>query len=148
MAKTMALTIGRVAKAAGCKVQTIRYYEEIGLLPPPPRSDGNQRLYDQADIGRLRFIRHARELGFPLDAIRALLSLVDTPDQSCAAADSIARDQLHAVEQRIVRLQALKTELERMVEQCQGGKIADCRVIEALGGPSPDESESRESVLV
>lgn len=139
----MALTIGRVAEAAGCKVQTIRYYEQIGLLPPPARSDGNQRLYGQADIGRLRFIRHARELGFPLDAIRALLSLADTPEQSCDAADAIARDQLEAVEQRINRLQALKAELERMVEQCQGGRIADCRVIEALGDHSPGGAAQR-----
>lgn len=139
----MALTIGRVAKAASCKVQTIRYYEQIGLLPQPARSEGNQRLYGQSDIDRLQFIRHARELGFPLDAIRALLSLADSPDQSCAAADAIARVQLDAVEQRIVRLQALKAELERMLEQCRGGKIADCRVIEVLSDQSPAETEDR-----
>jgi DNA-binding transcriptional MerR regulator len=126
------LTIGRVAEAAGCKVQTIRYYEQIGLLPRPPRSEGNQRLYDQAVIDRLTFIRHARELGFPLGAIRDLLSLVDHPDQSCEAADAIARTQLREVEQRIERLQALKLELHRMIDQCAGGRIADCRVIEAL----------------
>lgn len=126
------LTIGRVAEAAGCKVQTIRYYEHIGLLPRPPRSEGNQRLYDRSDIDRLTFIRHARELGFPLGAIRDLLSLVDHPDQSCEAADAIARTQLREVEQRIERLQALKLELHRMIDQCSGGRIADCRVIEAL----------------
>lgn len=139
----MRLTIGRVAEAAGCKVQTIRYYEQIGLLPEPLRSEGNQRRYGQSDIDRLRFIRHARELGFPLDAIRALLSLADTPGQSCVAADAIARAQLREVERRISRLQALKGELERMVEQCQGGKIADCRVIEVLGKHSPREAEDR-----
>lgn len=139
----MALTIGRVAKAAGCKVQTIRYYEQIGLLPRPARSHGNQRLYGKADIDRLAFIRHARELGFPLEAIRALLSLADTPEQSCAAADAIARAQLEAVEQRISRLQALRAELERMLEQCRGGRIAECRVIEALGDPAPEEAEDR-----
>ena len=126
-------TIGRVAKAAGCTVQTIRYYEQIGLLAPPPRSDGNQRLYSRADSDRLAFIRHARDLGFPLDAVRALLSLSDTPEQSCAAADAIARAQLHDIERRMARLTALKQELERMVEQCRGGRIADCRVIEVLG---------------
>lgn len=139
----MALTIGRVAKAAGCKVQTIRYYEQIGLLPRPARSRGNQRLYGQSDIDRLAFIRHARELGFPLEAIRALLSLADTPEQSCAAADSIARAQLEAVEQRISRLLSLRAELQRMLEQCQGGRIAECRVIEALGDPAPDAAEMR-----
>ena len=126
-------TIGRVAEAAGCKVQTIRYYEQVGLLPIPARTAGNQRVYTMADIDRLAFIRHARSLGFSLDAVRDLLSLSDTPDQSCDAADGIARAQLVEVEQRIARLQALKTELERMIEQCRGGRIADCRVIEVLG---------------
>ncbi len=125
-------TIGRVADAAGCKVQTVRYYEQIGLLPRPARSEGNQRLYDKRAIDRLTFIRHARELGFPLEAVRALLSLADNPDQPCVAADSIARAQLVEVEQRIERLQALKLELHRMIDQCEGGRIADCRVIEAL----------------
>jgi len=127
------LTIGRVANASGCKVQTIRYYEEIGILPPPERSGGNQRVYESDHISRLLFIRHARELGFPLAAIRALLSLGDDPDQPCAAADGIAREQLAQVEQRISRLQSLKTELERMIVQCKGGRISDCRVIEVLG---------------
>jgi len=127
------LTIGRVAEATGCKVQTIRYYEEIGILPPPDRSAGNQRIYQRDHIDRLIFIRHARELGFPLNAIRALLSLGDDPDQSCQAADAIARDQLAEVEQRLARLQSLKGELERMIEQCRGGRISDCRVIEVLG---------------
>lgn len=126
------LTIGRVAAATGCKVQTIRYYEQIGLLPQPARSEGNQRIYSQIDINRLSFVRHARELGFPLGSIRDLLSLSDRPDQSCDAADAIVRAQLGEVERRITRLQALKGELERMVQQCQGGRIADCRVIEVL----------------
>ena len=129
---TAAWTIGRVAKAAGCTVQTIRYYEQIGLLPRPPRSEGNQRRYSRADGDRLAFIRHARDLGFPLEAVRDLLSLADTPDQSCAAADAIARAQLQAIDRRLARLKALKRELERMVEQCRGGRIADCRVIEVL----------------
>ena len=127
------LTIGRVAGATGCKVQTIRYYEEIGLLPPPDRSAGNQRVYEQDHINRLIFIRHARELGFSLAAIRDLLSLGDDPGQSCQAADAIAREQLAQVERRLARLQSLKGELERMVMQCKGGQISDCRVIEVLG---------------
>lgn len=127
-----ALTIGRVARAADCKVQTVRYYEQVGLLPVPPRTEGNQRIYDQTAIDRLRFIRHARNLGFSIDAIRDLLSLSDDPEQPCEAADAIASAQLMQVEQRITRLQALKLELERMVQQCRGGRIADCRVIEVL----------------
>ena len=126
------LTIGRVAEAAGCKVQTVRYYEQIGLLPCPPRSEGNQRLFGHEDIRRLAFIRHARALGFPLQAIRDLLSLGDEPEQSCEAADTIAKAQLGDVERRIECLQALRGELERMLAQCRGGRIADCRVIEVL----------------
>ena len=130
------LTIGKLGEAAGVKVPTIRYYEQIGLLPEPDRSAGNQRLYGQSALDRLAFIRLARELGFPLDAIRDLLSLSDRPDQSCAAADVIARAQLAEVESRLARLTALTGELERMVVQCAGGRIADCRVIEVLGDHS------------
>ena len=130
------LSIGKLGQATGVKVPTIRYYEQIGLLPEPERSTGNQRLYGRRVQERLAFIRHARELGFPLEAIRDLLSLSDRPDQSCQAADAIARQQLAAVEQRITRLNALKVELERMVVQCAGGSIADCRVIEVLGDHS------------
>lgn len=130
------LTIGKLGEAAGVKVPTIRYYEQIGILPEPERSAGNQRLYGQSALDRLAFIRHARELGFPLDAIRDLLSLSDTPDQSCAAADVIAKKQLAAVKARIARLTALKAELERMITQCAQGTVADCRVIEVLGDHS------------
>jgi DNA-binding transcriptional MerR regulator len=130
------LTIGKLSQASRVKVPTIRYYEEIGLLPEAERSAGNQRLYGRKVEERLTFIRHARELGFPLDAIRDLLSLSDRPDQSCEAVDAIASAQLVAVEARIDRLVALKAELQRMVMQCAGGRIADCRVIEVLGDHS------------
>ncbi len=130
------LTIGKLGKAAGVKVPTIRYYEQIGLLPEAERSTGNQRLYSRRSTERLAFIRHARELGFPLEAIRDLLSLSGRPRQSCAEADAIAKAQLAAVEARIARLTALKSELERMVVHCAGGVIADCRVIEVLGDHS------------
>ena len=130
------LSIGKLGQAAQVKVPTIRYYEQIGLLPEVERTAGNQRLYSRKTLDRLSFIRHARELGFPLDAIRDLLSLSDRPDQSCAAADAIAQEQLAAVKARIARLTVLKAELERMVIQCAGGAIADCRVIEVLGDHS------------
>lgn len=130
------LTIGKLGSSTGVKVPTIRYYEQIGLLPEPERSSGNQRLYTHKAHERLSFIRHARELGFSLEAIRDLLSLSDNPDQPCAGADAIAKAQLAEVESRLSRLAALKAELERMVMQCAGDRISRCRVIEVLGNHS------------
>lgn len=130
------LSIGELAERTSCKVQTIRYYEHVGLMPEPGRTAGNQRFYGQAHVDRLSFIRHSRELGFPLDAVRELLTLSDRPDQPCATADQIARAQLIEVEKRIRRLKALKAELKRMVEQCGQGQIAQCRVIEVLADHS------------
>ena len=111
-------------------------------MSSPQRSEGNQRIYDESSVQRLSFIRHARELGFPLKAIRDLISLADDPDQSCEAADAIAREQLEDIGKRLQRLQALRHELERMVEQCKGGRIADCRVIETLGDHSLCETDN------
>jgi DNA-binding transcriptional MerR regulator len=126
------LSIGELAVRTGTKVQTIRYYEQIALLPAPDRSDGNQRRYTGGHLDRLAFIRHSRELGFSLGAIRELLSLSDRPDQPCDAIDELARAHLEQVERRIVRLNMLKTELEHMIAQCAGGRVRDCRIIEAL----------------
>ena len=130
------VSIGEAARQSGVKVPTIRYYEEIRLLPAPPRSDGNRRQYDARDLRRLAFIRHARALGFEIDAIRALLTLQDDPTQPCTTADAIAKARLAEVEQRIASLFALKAELERMVEGCSRGHVSDCRVIEVLADHS------------
>src|SRR5690606_38235531 len=123
---SLMLTTATLGEAAGVEVPTIRFYEQLGLLPVAERRPGDHRLYGQSVLDRLAFIRHARELGFPLDAIRDLLSLSDKPDQSCAAADVIAKKQLTAVKARIARLTALKAELERMITQCAQGTVADC----------------------
>src|SRR5690606_30895053 len=129
------LTIGQASTESGVKVPTIRYYEEIGLLPAPPRTDSNRRLYGAGELKRLAFIRHARELGFEIDAIRTLLSLQDNPDQSCEAADAIARGRLTEVRARITKLRALERELERMAESCAHGHVGECFVIETLADP-------------
>jgi DNA-binding transcriptional MerR regulator len=126
------LTIGALAKRTGTKVQTIRYYETIGLMPEAARSEGGQRRYDLAELDRLAFVRHGRQLGFSLDAIRDLLDLADNPAQSCADADSIAQRQLKQVEDRIARLQALQLELKRMISDCGQDSVAQCRVLEVL----------------
>jgi DNA-binding transcriptional MerR regulator len=138
---THGVPIGVAATRSGVKVPTIRYYEQIGLLPKPLRTKNNRRSYDAADLRRLAFIRHARELGFDIDAIRALLTLRDNPDQSCAAADRIARARLDEVERRIDALVVLKAELQRMITACSRGRVAECRVIEVLanhGKRGPD----------
>jgi len=127
-----AFTIGDVARDTGVKVPTIRYYESIGLLPAPPRTHSNRRVYDEADRHRLAFIRHARELGFEVEAIRTLLSLQDRPEQSCESADAIARARLAEVDRRIASLTALRAELLRMLDHSAAGRVADCRVIETL----------------
>lgn len=125
-------TIGEVGRLTGTKTPTIRYYEQIGLLTSADRTDGNQRRYDEIARDRLAFVCHARELGFTLDAVRDLLSLSDDPDRSCERADRIAREQLEAVRRRLGNLTRLKVELERMIVQCEGGRIRDCRVIQTL----------------
>lgn len=128
------LTIGKLAKATEVKVATIRFYEQIGLLPEPPRSESDRRLYDGTAVRRLSFIRHARQLGFSVDAIRSLLTLADDPDRPCADADAIAAEQLADVEAKIARLEALRDELRHMLSaDCTGGRAGDCRVIEVLG---------------
>jgi DNA-binding transcriptional MerR regulator len=134
------LTIGQLADRTGCKVQTIRYYEQIGLMPEAMRTEGNQRRFGQAHHERLAFVRHCRELGFPLAAIRKLLRLADDPKQSCEAADRIARHQLQQVESRIARLEALRNELRRISRQCRGGRMADCRIIKALANHPPSDT--------
>lgn len=130
--RTGKLKIGELSRRTGANIETIRYYERIRLLARPARTGGNYRDYQAADVDRLAFIRHARGLGFDLDDIRALLQMSDTPEQDCADADRIARRHLVAVEQKIGRLLQLKAELVRMVDECSGGHVAECRIIEAL----------------
>ncbi|MDE2465225.1 MAG: helix-turn-helix domain-containing protein [Alphaproteobacteria bacterium] len=139
-------TIGTLARRTGTKVQTIRYYEQIGLMPEPGRTEGGQRRYGDADLDRLAFIRHSRQLGFPLDAIRELLDLSDHPDRDCGAADSIARRQLREVENRMARLEALRRELQRMIGECRGGTTSECRVLEVLRDHSECLAEDHDEV--
>jgi Cu(I)-responsive transcriptional regulator len=126
------LSIGTLAKRTGTKVQTIRYYEQIGLMPEPGRSEGGQRRYGALELDRLAFIRHSRQLGFSLEAIRELLDLSDSPERSCAQVDAVAQKQLREVEARISRLQALRMELQRMIGECRSDRVANCRILEVL----------------
>jgi len=125
-------TIGETARKTGIKVPTIRYYEDIGLLPKPPRLENNRRTFDQEAIDRLSFIRHARGMGFEISDIATLLSLRDVPGQSCHEADQIARARLNDIEQRIRELQSLRKELKSMVESCHQTRVDSCHIIEGL----------------
>lgn len=129
----MALTIGDLGKATNTKVETVRYYERIGLLPTPTRSAGNYRTYGAAELGRLSFIRRARDLGFTLDQVRALLSLSDDRTCDCAGIDRIANEHLREVDRKLADLTALRRELKAVIDSCDGGTVAECRIIEALG---------------
>lgn len=134
-------TIGALSRQTGVKIPTIRYYEQIGLLAAAGRSAGNQRRYSNAATERLTFIRHARGLGLPLDAIRALIRLSQHPEQSCADADRIAAEQLTEVRQRIARLRRLERELDRISKGCDGTLAKDCAVIRALADHSQCNGE-------
>lgn len=126
-------SIGQLSRRTGVKVPTIRYYEQTGLMPLADRTSGNQRRYDADGLERLSFIRHARGLGFPIEAISALIELQTHPDRSCQAAGDLAQAQLDDVRNRIARLQALESELDRIVAGCDGkGAAGDCHVMTAL----------------
>jgi Cu(I)-responsive transcriptional regulator len=129
----MALTIGEMGKATNTKIETIRYYEKIGLLPKPARTSSNYRDYGQAELGRLSFIRRSRDLGFSLDKVRALLGLSDEKSCNCAGIDRIASQHLLEVDRKIADLRALRRELKAVIDSCDGGTVAECRIIEALG---------------
>lgn len=126
------LSIGALSERTGVKVPTIRYYEGVGLLPEPPRTESNRRTYGDDHVARLRFIRHARELGFEVEDIRQLLTLSSDPHRPCAEVDSIARKHLADIEHKIARLEGLRAEVKRMIDQCACGEIKDCRVVEVL----------------
>lgn len=126
------LTIGALAQMTGTKVETIRFYEKSGLLPAPARTGGNYRSYERSHLNRLSFVRRARDLGFSLDQIRTLLDLSDDKSRPCGAVDAIAKEHLLEVERKIADLNALRSELDRMLSQCSSGTVGDCRIIELL----------------
>lgn len=126
-------SIGELSRRTGVKVPTIRYYEDIGLIAAALRTEGNQRRYDGDGLRRLAFIRHARDLGLPLDAVRALVALEGAPGQPCDHAHDIAAAHLDDIRARIARLQRLEAELSRIAAIEDEGEAGCCRVLEALG---------------
>lgn len=146
MAARSYLTIGDLARAAGTTVETIRYYEQIGMLPPTARvGSGRYRAYEMAHLAQLSFVRRARDLGFSLDQVRDLLALAHDKDRPCATVDGIARDHLKEVERKIRDLQALRRELRSLVGQCREGTVAHCRIVEALAPADPPGRKEKSS---
>jgi len=126
------MKIGEIAAATGMSVETIRFYEREGLVSAPGRTAANYRSYAGEHLRRLTFVRRARDLGFSLTQVRALLDLSDDRDRSCEAVDELAREHLAQVSRKIVELKALGRELDNLIGQCRHGRIAECRIIDAL----------------
>lgn len=126
------MTRGVIAKRTGVNIETVRYYERIGLLPAPPRSEGGHRIYDEDLVRRLHFIRRSRELGFTLDEVRGLLRLVDGGDYTCGEVEALTSAHLGEVRRKLADLKRLEKVLREMVAGCKGGEVPECPVIEAL----------------
>jgi len=133
------ITIGALSKRTGVHVETIRYYERIGILPKPDRSPGGQRLYPEQYRWRLAFVRRARDLGFSLDDVRALLQLTGGQRVACAKVKSITEKHLADIRQRIKELKQLERMLSAMVTQCKGDEVSDCPILDALTCAERDE---------
>ena len=134
------LTIGALAKSAGATTPTIRYYEEIGLLPPAGRSASGQRVYEDADVERLTFIRRCRDFGFSIDQVRLLSGLSISADRDCSEVGNIAKTHLAEVRNKLVELRGLEKSLAAFVSQCDdacaGGPGRECVVFKSMGAPS------------
>lgn len=126
------MKISDAAAASGCHLETIRYYERVGLMPQPARTASGYRAYSLAEVERLRFISRGRELGFSLEEIRSLLRLDDDPKMLCGEVDVIARTHLADIHQRIDELHRMAAELEQVIAQCAGGERGHCTILHAL----------------
>lgn len=126
------MTRGVIAARTGVNIETVRYYERIGLLPAPPRSEGGHRIYDEDMLRRLNFIRRSRELGFTLNEVRGLLLLVDGGDYTCGEVEQLTVAHLEEVRRKLADLKRLERVLREMVAGCQGGEVPECPIIEAL----------------
>ena len=146
MSAAMPLSIGAAARQTGCSVPTIRYYEEVGLLPAAPRTEGNQRHYDASAVRRLAFIRRCRDFGFTIEQVRELVGLVDEPRRDCAEVRDIAQQHLLGVRSKLAELQALEASLAGFVDGCNsacaGGPAIDCTILEDLAAPAPPQRRS------
>ncbi|WP_445357231.1 Cd(II)/Pb(II)-responsive transcriptional regulator [Microbulbifer sp. ANSA002] len=129
----MRYRIGEAAKQAGCKVETVRYYEQVGLLPQPLRSEGNYRLYSEAHLAQLRFIRHCRSLDMPIEDIRKLLTLREQPREHCAEINALVDEHIDRVDSQMALLEQLRKSLLALRGQCGGPGFTDsCEIVREL----------------
>ena len=133
------MTIGTLATGTRCSVPTIRYYEDIGLLPQASRRAGGHRVYGEADVRRLTFIRRCRDFGFPIGQVRELVALAGSPQRDCTAARDLAQAHLVEVRRKLKELRALERSLKAFVDdctaQCAGGPAEACVILEDLATP-------------
>ncbi|ODU53326.1 helix-turn-helix domain-containing protein [Thermomonas sp. XSG] len=135
------MKISEASQASGCHLETIRYYERIGLMPSPTRTGSGYRSYSEQDVERLRFITRGRDLGFSLDEIRSLMRLDQNGDLACEDVTRLAQQHLIDVQERIRDLQRVARELERTIRSCGGGVRAQCAILDALKhSPAPGEA--------
>ena len=126
------LSIGLLSTQTNCKVETIRYYEKIGIFPKPPRTEGGHRIYSENHLKRLVFIRRGRELGFSLQDIRALLKLIDGGGHTCQQVEAITLHHLGNIHQKILDLKKLEKILTKISSECGGGVVPECPILDAL----------------
>ena len=142
------MKIGSLAERTGTNAPTIRYYEEIGLLPRPSRRDGGQRSYGEEDVRRLTFIRRCREFGFPIEQVRTLAALFQDQGRSCMEARDLAYEHLTAVRAKLKELRALERSIAAFVESCDsacaGGPGPDCVILDDLGAPEARRTMARQ----
>jgi MerR family mercuric resistance operon transcriptional regulator len=136
-------TIGQLSKLTDVKIETIRFYEKDGIMPNPPRTSSGYRVYSSPHLQRLSFIRRSRELGFSLQEVRKLLTLVDEHKYTCAEVQEITEKQLAAVRNKIKDLRKLEKALARMVSECDGGDIPVCPIVDILSAvPKPKKKQN------
>jgi len=126
------MLIGELSTRTGVNIETIRYYERIGLIPAPPRKNGRQRIYDESHVRRLKFVRRSRELGFALDDIRTLLVLADRGEQACSETKEMTVRRLADVRGKIISLRKLERALRQMTDACRPGRQSSCPILDAL----------------
>ena len=127
-------SIGQLAKKTACKVETVHYYEKVGLMPEPPRTEGGHRIYSLPHVKRLNFIRRSRDLGFRIEQVKELLKFIDEPNHYCGEVKAMAMQQARVVQEKIDDLQRLKSALNEMVTHCTSGDkpVDDCPIVDAL----------------